>query len=180
MRILEVLQNLHMRKIVISTLTALVSMAFLAQGVQGAVSVTNSVKAKGKQGQTLQVDKARGLNRNGAVITVTGRNFDERVGIYVALCVIPKKGQQPGPCGGGADMDGSSSASKWISSNPPSYGIELAQPFGFGGNFRVKIKVNSKIGKKDCRKVRCAITTRADHLQSADRSADVFIPVTFK
>ena len=169
-----------MRKIPIALVVALVSSMMISGSAQSTVSMPSSTKVKGKFGQVLMVDKAKGLNRKGAVVTVTGRNFDERVGIYVALCVIPKKGQQPGPCGGGVDTDGSSSASKWISSNPPSYGTGLAQPFGFGGNFRVKLKVNSKIGNKDCRKIKCAITSRADHLQSTDRSADVFIPVTFK
>ncbi len=169
-----------MSKISRTLVAALVSSLLISGAAYSITATPNSVKAKGKFGQVVIVDKAKGLNRKGAIVTVSGRNFDERVGIYVALCVIPKKGQQPGPCGGGVDTDGSSSASKWISSNPPSYGIGLAQPFGFGGNFKVKIKVNSRIGNIDCRRIKCAITTRADHLQSTDRSADVFIPVTFK
>lgn len=136
--------------------------------------------AKGKAGQTLSADRSRNLNRNGATVVVTGKRFDERVGIYVALCVIPKRGEKPGPCGGGVDTDGSTSASKWISSNPPSYGIGLAQPYRLGGSFKVRLKIKSKIGKVDCRRVKCAITSRADHLQESDRSADVFIPVSFK
>jgi hypothetical protein len=144
------------------------------------VSPKAAATTKGKSGQSLSVDRNRNLNRNGATVIVTGKRFDERVGIYVALCVVPKRGEKPGPCGGGADTDGSSSASKWISSNPPSYGIALAKPYRLGGSFKVRLKINSKIGKSDCRKVRCAITARADHLQESDRSADVFIPVSFK
>lgn len=169
-----------MQKVSLILAAVLLSNQFGYLAADAAVIKPAGVKARGVDGQILIVDKARGLNRKGVVVTVTGRNFDERVGIYVALCVIPKKGQQPGPCGGGVDMDGSTSASKWISSNPPSYGVGLAKPFGFGGKFKVKLKINSKIGNKDCRKIRCAITTRADHLQGDDRSADVFIPVTFK
>lgn len=147
---------------------------------ESAKKPVKSVVVRGKEGQSLSVDRSRNLNRSGTTVVVTGKRFDERVGIYVALCVIPKKGQKPGPCGGGVDTDGSSSASKWISSNPPSYGIGLAQPYRLGGSFKVRLKIKSKIGKVDCRRVKCAITSRADHLQESDRSADVFIPVSFK
>jgi small subunit ribosomal protein S3Ae len=43
-----------------------------------------------------------------------------------------------------------------------------------------KVKVLKKIGKFDCTKVKCAITVRADHLRSSDRSSDLFIPITIK
>jgi len=115
-----------------------------------------------------------------AVITVTGKRFDESVGIYLAICVIPKPGFQPTPCGGGVNKAGVGEGSFWISSNPPPYGIGLADPFKPGGRFSYKIRVSKKIGKFDCKKVKCAITVRADHLRSEDRSYDLYLPITFK
>lgn len=117
---------------------------------------------------------------NNSQITITGKRFDESIGIYLSYCVVPKSGQLPTPCGGGVNKEGIGEASYWISSNPPPYGIGLAEPFKPGGRFSYKIKVTQKIGKFDCKKVKCAVTVRADHLRSEDRSYDLFIPVNFK
>ena len=114
------------------------------------------------------------------MITVTGNRFDETVGIYLAFCVVPKKGQPPTPCGGGVNKAGLGDSSFWISSNPPPYAVGLTDEFLPGGRFTHKVKVSKKIGKFDCTKVKCAITVRADHLRSNDRSSDLFIPITIK
>jgi hypothetical protein len=94
--------------------------------------------------------------------------------------VIPKTGLAPTPCGGGVNKAGVGEGSFWISSNPPPYGVGLADPFKPGGRFSYKIRVSKKIGKFDCKKVKCAITVRADHLRSEDRSYDLYLPITFK
>lgn len=116
----------------------------------------------------------------GTEISVTGGHFDETVGIYLAFCVLPKKGETPTPCGGGVNKTGIGDASQWISSNPPPYGKGLAIPFKAGGRFIEKLRISRYIGKTDCKKVKCAITVRADHLMSEDRSYDIFIPVKIK
>lgn len=115
-----------------------------------------------------------------ALVTVTGKGFDETVGIYLAYCVVPRKGQLPTPCGGGVNKSGTGESSYWISSNPPPYGVGLAIPFTAGGRFSEKVKVTPTLGKFDCRKVRCAITVRSDHLHEGDRTHDIFIPISFK
>jgi hypothetical protein len=135
--------------------------------------------AHGRFGQVLRVSQSQNLAAKGSWVTVSGSGYDERVGIYVTMCVRPAKGQLPTPCGGGINRSGSSQASVWVSSNAPSYGAGLAKPFALGGKFRVRLFLGPHIGKLDCRKVACAITTRADHLQTSNRTADVFIPVTF-
>ena len=59
--------------------------------------------AKGQFGESISA-QAREItvDKNGqAQIVITGKGFDETVGIYLALCVMPKKGQLPTPCGGG-------------------------------------------------------------------------------
>ena len=114
------------------------------------------------------------------LVTVTGKNFDETVGIYLAYCVVPSKGALPTPCGGGVNKIGTGESSYWISSNPPPYGIGLAIPFTAGGRFSEKVKVTPTLGKFNCRKVKCAITVRSDHLHEGDRTHDIFIPITFK
>jgi hypothetical protein len=133
---------------------------------------------KGSQGQVLSVSKT--TVKSGSVVTVKGNFFDETVGIYLAFCVIPAKGKAPTPCGGGVNKAGLSEASFWISSNPPPYAIGLTEEFLPGGRFTQKVKISKKIGKFDCTKVKCAITVRADHLRSNDRSSDLFIPITVK
>jgi hypothetical protein len=133
---------------------------------------------KGPQGQLLTVSAT--TTTSGSMITVTGNRFDETVGIYLAFCVVPKKGEVPTPCGGGVNKTGTGEASFWISSNPPPYAIGLTEEFLPGGRFTHKVKVSKKIGKFDCTKVKCAITIRADHLRGSDRSFDLFVPVKIK
>jgi hypothetical protein len=147
----------------------------------GSITPANASKTKrvvGAKGQILQVDKT--LIRNNGIITITGRKFDSNVGVYLAFCKLPKKGEAPTPCGGGINMAGESVSSIWISSNPPVYGGDLAEPFGKNGSFKYKLRLSSMIDSIDCKKVRCAITIRADHTRSSDRSQDLFIPIKFK
>lgn len=132
----------------------------------------------GTQGQSLTASTTQ--LKNDSKVTVSGKGFDETVGIYLAYCVMPKKGQAPTPCGGGADMQGVKEASFWISSNPPAYGVGLAIAFAPGGRFKEEVAVTKRIGKFDCTKVRCAITVRSDHLHEGDRTHDLYIPISFK
>lgn len=154
--------------------------AILATTLAPSASATNSRETKtGAYGQRVTVMQTQGLDPRGQRVVVRGRQFDPRVGVYVALCVMPKPQQAPTPCGGGVDLQGASGASAWISSNPPPYARNLVQSYGKNGNFRTAITVSSRIGDIDCREVQCAITVRADHLRSRDRTHDVIIPVTF-
>ena len=142
------------------------------------IPAASAASIRGAQGQVLTVSATTA--KSGAMVTVTGNRFDETVGIYLAFCVIPKKGAAPTPCGGGVNKAGTGEASFWISSNPPPYAVGLTQEFLPGGRFTQKVQVSRKIGKFDCTKVRCAITVRADHLRGNDRSYDMFIPVKIK
>ena len=147
--------------------------------ISSQASARTWVQRTGPHGQVLRVSRAQQLPASGANVTVVGRGYDETVGIYVALCVIPKPKQLPSPCGGGADKAGATGASVWVSSNPPPYGVGLAVPFGIDGKFKISLKIGPRIGKKDCRHIKCAIVTRADHTNPDFRGADVFIPVSF-
>ncbi len=133
---------------------------------------------KGSSGQSLSA--AQTVVKSGDFVTVSGNHFDETVGIYLGYCVVPKKGALPTPCGGGVNKAGTGEASFWISSNPPPYGVGLAEEYLPGGRFTKKLKISKMIGKIDCSKVTCAITVRADHLRGGDRSYDLFIPITIK
>ncbi|XVU21417.1 hypothetical protein ACQPZJ_29605 [Actinoplanes sp. CA-054009] len=153
---------------------------------RAAVTVTASVLlatlgigAPAQAAKHLSVSKTKGLKRAGETVTVSGSGYDVTKGIYVAFCVDNGAGVMPSPCGGGADMSGSSGSSAWISSNPPSYGEGLAKPYGKGGSFKVSINVSQMIGEVDCVVKACAIVTRNDHTRTSDRSQDVRIPVRF-
>jgi hypothetical protein len=136
-----------------------------------------SVGAQGNFGESISITKNKLSKAQNLV--VTGRGFDETTGIYLAYCVMPKTGQAPTPCGGGVNKQGIGDASHWISSNAPPYAEGLAVPFLPGGRFTEKVFIAKKIGKFDCRKVKCAITVRSDHLHEGDRTRDLFIPITF-
>lgn len=143
-----------------------------------AMPPASAASITGTQGQVLSVPKT--TLKSGEIVTVTGKYFDETVGIYLAFCVIPKTGKAPTPCGGGVNKAGTGESSYWISSNPPPYATGLTDEFKTGGRFSMKVKVSKKIGNIDCTKVKCAITVRADHLRSNDRSHDLFIPIKIK
>jgi len=151
---------------------AVVLTAFFLVHKGTAISVT------GQNGEVLTANKTSQVS-SGAAITVSGKVFDKTVGIYVEMCQIVPAGTLPSVCGGGENMTGSGAASFWISSNPPSYGKNLAIPYKSGGTFSVGLKVQPMIGKVDCRTVQCAIYVRADHTRTQDRTHDIKIPITF-
>lgn len=136
------------------------------------------VTEKGSSGQSITIKSSAIAKKTN--VTVTGKNFDETVGIYLAYCVVPKAGNPPTPCGGGINKEGIGNSSLWISSNAPSYADGLAEPFLPGGRFTKQVLVSKKIGAFDCTKVKCAITVRADHLREGDRTYDLYIPISFK
>lgn len=152
--------------------------ALVAAITIASMPASSAASIKGSQGQVLSVSKT--TVKSGSLVTVKGSYFDETVGIYLAFCVIPPKGKAPTPCGGGVNKAGTGEASFWISSNPPPYAVGLTEEFLPGGRFTQKVKISKKIGKFDCTKVKCAITVRADHLRTNDRSSDLFIPITVK
>lgn len=137
-----------------------------------------AITASSANGSSISIAKNK-FTKNSTVL-VSGKSFDETVGIYLAYCVMPRKGSVPSPCGGGVNKSGMGDTSYWISSNPPLYGTGLAIPFTPGGRFSEKVSVTRTIGKFDCRKVKCAITVRSDHLHEGDRTHDIFIPITIK
>lgn len=129
--------------------------------------------------RTLTVSKASGVDPAGETITVTGSGYNEEKGIYLAFCVVPARNQTPTPCGGGAGQ-GEVGVARWISSDPPSYGEGLANPYSPGGGFSLTLTVSAQLNPDtDCRVVACAIVTRNDHTRMSDRSQDILIPVTF-
>jgi hypothetical protein len=154
-----------------------------------AASPTATNVAHGPSGQTLQIVSSTNLT-DGQILTVTGKGYDLKVGIYVTFCVIPEKGKRPELCGP-FDITGKSNQSVWVSSNPPLYAALLVTPFtkitqkrnsgkNSTGSFSVQVPATRMIGTYDCKVVKCAILTRADHTRSDYRKADVIIPVTFK
>ncbi len=160
---------------------AAIAALFLTLGF-GLSLASESMAATTKQGgKTLSVKPAKKLSPLSANVTIKGKGFDPRVGIYVALCQTPPKNSKvaPGPCGGGINLSGANPASAWISSNPPSYGKSLAVPFKKGGTFKVKLTINPMVGDIDCRRTSCSIVTRADHTRPNERSSDLAVPVTF-
>ncbi|MHA7270211.1 LPXTG cell wall anchor domain-containing protein [Arthrobacter sp. HLT1-20] len=141
----------------------------------------------GPSGQTLTVDRATGLAAAGDSVQVSGAGFDLSKGIYLGVCVNNGPGAVATPCLGGVDTTGGSGSSIWISSNPPAYGQGLAQPFaqsGGKGSFSVSLAVSAADALTNCEDPAkapngCVIVTRADHTRSADRTADVAIPISF-
>ena len=171
-------------------MSVLIALA-LAAGVAGPASAAPASvnTATGPIGQVLKVDAAANVD-DMQKLTVTGSGYDLKVGIYVTFCVIPKPGKRPELCGP-FDVTGQNNQAVWVSSNPPIYAIPLVKPFDTvtktvkgkkvsTGSFKVQVPATRMIGTYDCKVVKCAILTRADHTRSDYRKADVIIPVTFK
>ncbi|MFE0062006.1 hypothetical protein [Streptomyces sp. NPDC059003] len=135
--------------------------------------------ATGPDGQRLTVTPVRELAAKGQELTVTGTGYDEKKGVYVALCVDNGPGRTPTPCVGGAATTGGSKASAWITNTPPPGTEDLATPYGEKGSFTVRLTVDAKDSGTDCLTRRCVLATRADHTRPDDRSQDVRVPVSF-
>ncbi|MER7172360.1 immunoglobulin I-set domain protein [Streptomyces mesophilus] len=149
-------------------------------GGSGGEEPNGTGTATGPEGQELTVTPVHDLAAEDQKIKVSGTGYDDRKGIYVALCVDNGAGEVPTPCVGGADMTGKGGASAWINSDPPAGHEDATVPFGADGSFEVELTVDAKDEYTDCTKTRCAVVTRADHTAAADRSADVRVPVDFK
>ena len=163
--------------------TAVATLGLLAVA-PGAHGIEGPVSGDGPEGQKVTVTRATGLDPTGAEVTVTGEGFDDSIGIYVAVCVDNGPEKRPTPCLGGVDMSGATGSSGWFSSNPPSYGKDLAQPFGPGGSFELTTTVVAQDNLTDCLDEAaapdgCVLATFADHTRIDNRSADVRIPLTF-
>jgi hypothetical protein len=146
--------------------------------INSSANAATTTTVKNPNGSSISITK--NVFTKAGTVVVTGKGFDETVGIYLAYCVKPAAGKAPTPCGGGVNKAGIGDASYWISSNPPPYGVGLAIEYLPGGRFTQTVSVTPKIGKYDCKKVTCAITVRSDHLHEGDRTHDIFIPITFK
>jgi len=158
--------------------------AALVMGAAGVTPGTPTAEASPDLGvacaPSLSVSRTQDLAPEGEPVTISGTCFDVTKGIYVALCVTPLPGQAPSPCGGGVDLEGALGASHWISSNPPPYAAGLTQPYGPGGSFTVQLRPAAALNDVvDCRRVLCAIVSRADHTRGSDRTQDVVVPVSF-
>ncbi|MDT8913366.1 hypothetical protein [Amycolatopsis sp. PS_44_ISF1] len=131
-------------------------------------------------GLTLSASNATGLAAAGETITVTGSAYDAAKGYYVALCAVPADysyGAKPGPCAGGDGQGGTGvGPSAWVSNSPGA-----TSPIAANGSFTTKIRIARANSGLDCgdEAVTCAIVTRRDHVAANDRTADVFIPVSF-
>lgn len=150
-------------------------------GIAGPAFAATTSSAKGVAGQTLTADISQRTLPKGATTTVTvrGKGYNVKNGIYVTFCVVPPKGKKPEHCGS-YNPTGINTQAHWISSNPPFYAQLLATKFGKGGTFKVTLPIGPSIGDYDCTKVKCGILTRADHTNPDHRKADVIIPITFK
>ena len=160
-----------MRSRILIATSLLISIALTSMGV------AHSAVLFGPKNQRLEVSKTK--IASGEIVIVKGKRFDQEVGLYLSFCKIPNPGEQPTPCGG-INMEERSNTGYWISSNAPSYAKGLTIPFKKSGSFQVKRKVDRMIGDYRCGKNDCAVTIRADHRRTGDRTHDLFIPISFK
>lgn len=157
--------------VTVATTAAVTSLASVAYAAPG--SATHS-------GKTLSASNATGLASAGETITVTGSGYDATKGYYVALCAVPEDysyGTKPSPCAGGDGQGGTGvGPSAWVTNTPGG-----TSPIALNGTFTTQIRIAKTNSGLDCGDpaVTCAIISRRDHISAADRTADVFIPVTF-
>jgi hypothetical protein len=142
---------------------------------------TGTGTGTGTHGQTLRVTPYSELDPDGQDLVVEGAGFDPAVGIYAALCVDQGPNLPPSPCVGGSGESSGSSSSAWITDNEQFASLRTA-PFGAGGSFSVTLHVTAADESIDCydAATTCVLATRADHTASANRTADVKVPVFFE
>ncbi len=124
--------------------------------------------------RTLRAPTTQSLDPIDATIEVSGSGFDPNVGFYVALCAIPATNATPGPC------TVPPNGARWFTPNPPDYARTATRQVSKSGTFSTQLQVAAQIdGTTDCRNTPCAIAIRRDDTAPANRSYDLFLPVTF-
>ena len=88
-----------------STSVTVVLLASLLLAVPSAAADSSRAVAKGDYGQRVIVSETQNLDPSGQRVVVRGRQFNPRIGVYVALCVRPNEGDAPSPCGGGVSIE---------------------------------------------------------------------------
>ncbi len=156
-----------------TTITAVASTTSLST-----VNVAPTTTVVAASRPKLYVSQTSNLNPNGTSVTVRGTGYDVKKGVYVIVCSQAAPGPQA-TCIGGVNIDGSSSSSVWVSSNPPNYAVGLTTPFLPDGSFIIDLVVVAKSGALDCTVLKCGVVTRSDHLRYTDRTQDVFVPISF-
>jgi hypothetical protein len=164
--------------VAIRAIATLLMLMLMSTGTTVAQANTPNVTVIGPTKQSVTAVLSGPVTAN-SFVRLSGRGFNTAYGIYVTYCVLVKPGVKPSACGP-FDITGVNNASVWISSHPPLYAALLVKPFGVNGSFSELIKVTRMIGAFDCKKVKCALYTRADHTFPNYRKADVAIPVTLR
>ena len=160
----------------VSSSTTITAVASTTSSSTVNVAPTTTVVAASRP--KLYVSQTSNLNPNGTSVTVRGTGYDVKKGVYVIVCSQAAPGPQA-TCIGGVNIDGSSSSSVWVSSNPPNYAVGLTTPFLPDGSFIIDLVVVAKSGALDCTVLKCGVVTRSDHLRYTDRTQDVFVPISF-
>ena len=160
----------------VSSSTTVATVATTTSSSVVKVAPTTTVVAASRP--KLSVSQTNSLNPNGTSVTVRGTGYDVNKGVYVIVCTQAAPGPQA-TCIGGINIDGSSSSSVWISSNPPNYAVGLTTPFLPDGSFTIELVIVAKSGALDCTVLKCGVVTRSDHLRYTDRTQDVFVPISF-
>ncbi|MGW1611628.1 hypothetical protein ACWCQZ_19785 [Streptomyces sp. NPDC002285] len=164
---------------------AVAASAALTLGLAGSASAATSTRTVTDGGTTynLSLTAPGTAAAAGQVVTVSGSGYNTGQGVYVSLCVVDgaQGANKPTPCLGGQDESGSTGASHWVNNT---FGGMFANSskFGTGGTFSVQIFVKATLddGSVCGEDVECAVVTRADHFDSADRKYDVHVPITFQ
>ncbi|MFE5887923.1 hypothetical protein [Streptomyces sp. NPDC056468] len=164
---------------------AVAASAALTLGLAGSASAATSTRTVTDGGTTynLSLTAPGTAAAAGQVITVSGSGYNTGQGVYVSLCVVDgaQGANKPTPCLGGQDESGTTGASHWVNNT---FGGMFANSskFGTGGTFSVQIFVKATLddGSVCGEDVECAVVTRADHFDSADRKYDVHVPITFQ
>ncbi|MER5889632.1 hypothetical protein ABT160_37895 [Streptomyces sp. NPDC001941] len=172
------------------------SAAALTVGLASSASAATAGRTvtDGGQSYTLSLTAPNALPAAGSNVSVSGSGYNPDQGVYVGLCAVPAGvntsdpstwNNKPTPCLGGQDESGTTGASHWVNSDWYWLSPSNSSPYtesGGRGSFTASIHVKAKISDTvTCGQsgVTCAIVTRADHYDSADRKYDVYVPVTF-
>lgn len=109
------------------------------------------------------------LNPNGSLINGGFTNFPTKSGLYVSQCLAPTvTGERPTNC----------TQLLWVTPTATAGTPGMALPTGPIA-FTLKSSIKGNLGDIDCSVSQCGLFFRLDHLATADKSEDTFLPITF-
>lgn len=141
-------------------------MKFVKKSLPLALALTLLNVAGASARTTVTTGVLTNLQPTGAVVSIKLSGYPTNSGFYIIECLKPHDNSRPELCNPASQL--------WISTSAGANFLPTADI-----QFRPTANFNYGSTSVDCLKAQCGIFIRLDHMASAERSEDQFLPISF-